>query len=399
MNVFRLHIFTGTGVYVKYKLSTTTHFCMPGVLDYNASIAVIDSQNILITPFMKKTIPPPMSLHKIACLSAVNNIVWSNYNMDLLALLANGDLAYFKYQKSFVNEKNIEKESYTLNGQMIQIDDEKKTVGFILGESSNCGENIKGLYIFHETEKKSYEIYSGELKGSKKTGDKGLTIKFEENSTSRKVEAMISLINYGETADPILLYKENEYAVNVCKSSADQKLYTGVLKFSNEKESVFYGEIELNQEKKFIIGKEGILYLDNHVYKGEFKDNKKHGEGLYYILNENKEDTLILDAVFENDNIKYGFLYKELSDKTKVNVFKGEFNNNKPFKGIYSYPEGDQYEGELNDNGERNGNGKYTYKKDYSVYDGEWLKNLKDGIGEYKGVKYIWKDDQIIKKI
>ena len=303
------------------------------------------------------------------------------------------------FKEVFLGEFIVNKEDYTLNGQMIQIDDEKKTVGFILGESSNCGENIKGLYIFHETEKKSYEIYSGELKGSKKTGDKGLTIKFEENSTSRKVEAMISLINYGETADPILLYKENEYAVNVCKSSADQKLYTGVLKFSNEKESVFYGEIELNQEKKFIIGKEGILYLDNHVYKGEFKDNKKHGEGLYYILNENKEDTLILDAVFENDNIKYGFLYKELSDKTKVNVFKGEFNNNKPFKGIYSYPEGDQYEGELNDNGERNGNGKYTYKKDYSVYDGEWLKNLKDGIGEYKGVKYIWKDDQIIKKI
>jgi len=37
--------------------------------------------------------------------------------MDLLALLANGDLAYFKYQTS-LNERNVEKETYDLAGQL-----------------------------------------------------------------------------------------------------------------------------------------------------------------------------------------------------------------------------------------------------------------------------------------
>jgi hypothetical protein len=56
------------------------------------------------------------------------------------------------FKEVFLGEFIVYNEDYTLNGQMIQIDDEKKTVGFIMGESSNCGENIKGLYIFHETE-------------------------------------------------------------------------------------------------------------------------------------------------------------------------------------------------------------------------------------------------------
>jgi len=104
-------------MYAKYKLGTTTHFCTPNVSNYNASIAVTDGQSILITPFKKKIIPPPMSLHKLACNSAVNNLAWSNCNMDLLALLTNGDLLYFKYQIS-LNERNVEKESYDLAGQI-----------------------------------------------------------------------------------------------------------------------------------------------------------------------------------------------------------------------------------------------------------------------------------------
>ena len=110
-------MFTCTGQYVKYKLGTTTNFSTPNVSNYNASIAVTDSKSILITPFKKKIIPPPMSLHKLVCNSAVNNLAWSNCNMDLLALLANGDLVYFKYQTSS-NERNVEKETYQLAGQI-----------------------------------------------------------------------------------------------------------------------------------------------------------------------------------------------------------------------------------------------------------------------------------------
>lgn len=113
---YGLHLITSNGEYIKYKLGTTTHYCQPHVLNYNASIGVIDNQKILITPFKKKIIPPPMSLHKIVCSSGVNSLVWSSFNMDLMALLANGELAYFMYQSS-LNDQVIEKESYSLKGQ------------------------------------------------------------------------------------------------------------------------------------------------------------------------------------------------------------------------------------------------------------------------------------------
>jgi elongator complex protein 1 len=89
-------LFTCNGQYIKYKLAMTTHFCSPA-LDYNASIAVIDGLNVLITPLKKTIIPPPMSLLKVVCTSPVNKIAWSSYNMDILIYCMTGELFYHKY--------------------------------------------------------------------------------------------------------------------------------------------------------------------------------------------------------------------------------------------------------------------------------------------------------------
>lgn len=110
-----LHLFTCTGQYLKYKLGLVTNYCNPGS-DYNGSIAVIDNKNVLITPFKKKIIPPPMSHHKLTCDSGVNSIIWSGHNMDFLAYLMSGELAYYKYQ-SIMNDQKVEKESYVMIGQ------------------------------------------------------------------------------------------------------------------------------------------------------------------------------------------------------------------------------------------------------------------------------------------
>ena len=45
------------------------------------------------------------------------------------------------------------------------------------------------------------------------------------------------------------------------------------------------------------------------------------------------------------------------------------------------YPTGDLYEGDFLE-GQRSGNGTYTYLEKGEKYDGEWLNNLKHGIGK-----------------
>ena len=48
------------------------------------------------------------------------------------------------------------------------------------------------------------------------------------------------------------------------------------------------------------------------------------------------------------------------------------------------------YDGNVNDDGERDGYGVYTWNTDDYVYSGHWSKNQRDGVGTqiYKGVKY-----------
>ena len=112
---------------------------------------------------------------------------------------------------------------------------------------------------------------------------------------------------------------------------------------------------------------------------------------------------MILRGRFEQDNItqceKGAELSKGLGDSNNKLLFQGQFINNKPKKGKYIYPEGDIYEGDLNETGERHGNGKYTYKSSGDIYEGSWRENLKNGTGSFKGEKYEWKDDKLIKKL
>lgn len=40
-----------------------------------------------------------MSLFKLECQVPINKLIWSGFNMDILAYLMNGDLVFFRYQK------------------------------------------------------------------------------------------------------------------------------------------------------------------------------------------------------------------------------------------------------------------------------------------------------------
>lgn len=60
--------------------------------------------------------------------------------------------------------------------------------------------------------------------------------------------------------------------------------------------------------------------------------------------------------------------------------YEGEWKNDMPNgKGIYSYANGEKYEGLLYA-GVRQGFGRYYYT-DHSIYDGQWTNNLREGSG------------------
>ena len=68
-----------------------------------------------MTLLENKIIPPPMSLHKLSLQSPANNIIWSQFNMDFLVYLMNGDLIFYKFNSK--NNSDKKTDSYELNGQ------------------------------------------------------------------------------------------------------------------------------------------------------------------------------------------------------------------------------------------------------------------------------------------
>jgi elongator complex protein 1 len=102
---YKLHLITKQGQYINYKLGWTVNNCNK-VKDYNGSIAVIDSSNVLITPFKDKVIPPPMSHFKLNCQKPINNLAWSNNNMDLIVYLFDQTFVVFRLNKINDNPKN-----------------------------------------------------------------------------------------------------------------------------------------------------------------------------------------------------------------------------------------------------------------------------------------------------
>ncbi|MBK9679003.1 MAG: hypothetical protein IPO69_09060 [Saprospiraceae bacterium] len=59
--------------------------------------------------------------------------------------------------------------------------------------------------------------------------------------------------------------------------------------------------------------------------------------------------------------------------------YEGEWKNDMPNgKGIYSYANGEKYEGLLYADCKDRGFGRYYYT-DHSIYDGQWTNNLREG--------------------
>jgi len=108
-----------------------------------------------------------------------------------------------------------------------------------------------------------------------------------------------------------------------------------------------------------------FIYPNGDIYKGEWLDNMRHGEGT---------------ITYEGSAARRGDIY----DGTwKENMRHG--------KGIYSWSNGDVYEGQWKSD-RMDGKGK-LYRSSGEWYDGEWRANLKHGKGTYKHNKTTeWED-------
>ena len=111
---------------------------------------------------------------------------------------------------------------------------------------------------------------------------------------------------------------------------------------------------------------EGEITYNNGSYNGFFKNNKRHGQGVY-----------------------------KWKDGTTLN---GKFYNGNPSYGTYAFAMGDKYVGNFNSDWKRHGQGTYTWKNG-NKYVGQWQNSKMHGQGTktYKNGKIergIWKNDK-----
>lgn len=116
-------------------------------------------------------------------------------------------------------------------------------------------------------------------------------------------------------------------------------------------------------------------------------------------------NSIIWDQIFKSDNEESNSFIDEnvnvvIIRETKKEFYEGELdeNFNKNGYGEYTFENGEKYEGEF-EKGLRNGSGEYHYS-DGSIYRGEWLNDKKMGFGSYKygniEINGQWEDDKFI---
>ena len=145
---------------------------------------------------------------------------------------------------------------------------------------------------------------------------------------------------------------------------------------SDRLQSGIYSKELFSGENSDFVKKENV----SSYYKGEYKDNKKHGYGKYFWAS---------GAYYEGefkDNYLHGYGKHVWADG---NIYEGMFKEDKPNGfGRLIISSGGVYEGEWKDE-QKNGTGKYIFTGG-SVFLGEWRDDKKNGIG-----KYVWADGDV----
>ena len=125
----------------------------------------------------------------------------------------------------------------------------------------------------------------------------------------------------------------------------------------------------------------GIMkYKNGSKYEGQWKNDKRHGKGIYTTQNYNNPNYagILYEGEFNNDKIEgYGIGKYSSGDQ-----YEGEWKNNKQYgRGILNYIGGGKYVGEWK-YGKLNGEGIY-YLKIGERFEGKFIDNKYNGYGKY----------------
>ncbi|XP_072037766.1 putative elongator complex protein 1 [Amphiura filiformis] len=97
-HAYRLHVVCQGGQYLQYTWSWATN-CSVGQdsLD-NANVAVIDGKQVLITPFRRMVVPPPMAAYSLQLAGPVNQVLFAPplHSNDIATLMEDGRIAFYR---------------------------------------------------------------------------------------------------------------------------------------------------------------------------------------------------------------------------------------------------------------------------------------------------------------
>ncbi|MBI3714760.1 MAG: caspase family protein [Betaproteobacteria bacterium] len=179
------------------------------------------------------------------------------------------------------------------------------------------------------------------------------------------------------------------------------KILSGLIEFPDG--ARYNGEYLEDKEKTKILNGPGEFISKNFRYKGDFKDGKKQGRGVYEWSNGDKFDGTFVDDKPSGSG-KWDFASGDKYAGEVVNGvivgkgvfiarngdrFEGPFVDGKPNgKGVYRFATGDRFEGDMLA-GKMSGRGVYINK------DGDRLEaNFNEGVPQGKGIYYFSNGDR-----
>lgn len=175
------------------------------------------------------------------------------------------------------------------------------------------------------------------------------------------------------------------------EEAAGKEIAPGVRELSFSDGSIYRGAM-----RGTVLHGKGEYVSKSFQYQGEFKDNKKHGNGTYVWENGDRYEGQFVDDrpdgkgkwsfssgdTYEGE-VKAGVIVGKGTSTTKSgDSFDGSFIDGKPQgTGVYRFASGDRYEGEMS-NGRMNGQGRYIAKDGY-VIQGRFKDGQAQGPGTY----------------
>ena len=175
--------------------------------------------------------------------------------------------------------------------------------------------------------------------------------------------------------------RTNIKCLNINEAKNDPNFYFGQnVRYRKTKKEYHDGRYEgiiINNKREI----KGIMYYKNgSKYEGQWRNDKKHGKGVFISQNYNNPKLIGIkyEGEFNNDKIEgYG-----VGKYTSGDKYEGEWKNNKQYgRGILIYKEGGKYIGEWK-NGKLNGNGIY-YLKNGERFEGNFIDDKYNGYGKY----------------